>query len=95
MSFPFAFKKNLEYIPIALVVLFFMAEEDLEHHIFSSCFQMVISLFVILGFLMLVRKLKCDRKIAILILAVFWIFLVYGKQCYLRKFKLNTNGQTD
>lgn len=76
-------KNYIEYIPIYLIVLLFVAEHDCKNHIkfyFCSLISTTISLILMYIFLIYV---KMNKKVAFIIITTLWIALVYTKQNYI------------
>lgn len=73
-----------EYLPLVLVTLLFVAENELGNHAISVAFQLGITAIVLCIFYL---TLACfgGRYIALFIAVVIWIALIYLKKSYLVK----------
>lgn len=77
--------KKMEYIPIMLIALFFIAEEEMDHHLVNTSCQLVISLLAVISFIFVVGYFRCSKKFAIFLICILWFILVYAKRCYLHR----------
>lgn len=80
--------KKMEYIPIMLIALLFIAEEEMDHHLANTSCQLVISLLAVICFIVIVGYFGCSKKFAIFLICILWFFLVYTKRCYLHRTNL-------
>lgn len=79
------YKAILDYLPLLLVGLFFVAEHELEKHaIHTSCQIMATAVVMIIFYLFMIR-FKCSRYVALFLAGIIWIIFIYIKKTYLPK----------
>jgi len=72
----------LDYIPLALITILFIAETEIEKHAMNFSCQTAIMVFTVVVFIILITKLKQDRLLAFVIVIFLWLTLVYLKHKY-------------
>lgn len=77
------YKNYLEYVPIALITLFFVTEAEIDHKTTSISYQVAITVITALLYYIMVVKYKVHRSIAFLIAATTWVTFVYLKRAFL------------
>lgn len=77
--------KYTEYIPIVLLSLMFVADEQLEHKALSMSCQTCIMVICSIIFFMLLLKFSYSKYTAFIITGVLWVLLIYIKQQYILK----------
>jgi hypothetical protein len=76
-------KQYIEYIPIFLIVLLFIAEHECKNHIktyFCSLIATIITLIIMYVLLIYVRM---NKIAAFIIITLLWIILVYAKRNFI------------
>lgn len=78
------FQKHLEYIPIMLITLLFIAEAELETHAANMSCQLCTTVIVVVIFYSICFNFKNAKNIALVIAVILWVLLVYVKKNYLK-----------
>jgi len=78
-------KHKLEYIPLILISLLLVAEEELEHRTFHISCNLVFAFITIIIFSILVFKIKCKKYIAIALCIVVYFLLIHCKNLHFPK----------
>jgi hypothetical protein len=76
-------KRNIEYIPIILLSLLFIADKDIEIHALNLSCQTIITIVILGIFFMLVLQFGRGKVTSFLIAAVAWVVLVNMKKTYI------------
>jgi hypothetical protein len=72
-----------EYIPLALLALFFVAEEEMHNKAMSLSCQFCIMILCTVLFFFILFKIGYNKYIALIIAITAWIILVYIKRKYI------------
>jgi hypothetical protein len=75
-------KNFLDYLPLVLITLLFVAEAEMEKHALNTSCQMVITIITLVIFYLIVMRFKNTKLIALIIAMVVWIVLIYIKKKY-------------
>lgn len=73
------YKGYLDYLPIMLLTLLFIAEAELEHHAVHLSCQMAITIITLSIFFLIVLNVENAKTLAFIIALTFWIVLTYCK----------------
>lgn len=76
------YKKYTDYIPMILIAVLFMAENEIENHTFHSTCNMFIGALTLFIFFVIGLKLKSGKMYGFLFALIIWVTLVYLKNCY-------------
>lgn len=76
------YKKYGDYIPLMLIAILFMAENEIKNHTVQSSCQLVISLLTLLIFFLVAIKFKSGKYYGFITAFLLWVILVYLKNCY-------------
>lgn len=77
------YKEYKDYIPIMLITLLFIAENEVEKHAINTCCQIAITIITVTVFFLFLIQLRRPKLFAFTIAFFFWVFLVYIKKRYL------------
>jgi hypothetical protein len=76
-------KNYIEYIPIFLIVILFVAENECKNHIKNSfCSLISTTIALILTYILLIY-MKMNKKVAFIMITLLWIALVYTKKNFI------------
>lgn len=71
-----------EYIPIMLLGILFIAEEEIERHAINISYQMAISAATAVVFFVLFMRFKLGKRTCFLLATLMWLMLIYVKRVY-------------
>jgi hypothetical protein len=75
--------KHLEYIPVVLITLLFIAETELEAHATNMSCQLCTTIIAVVVFYSICMNFKNAKNIALMISVLIWVILVYIKKNYI------------
>ena len=75
-------KHYLDYFPLFILFLLFVAEDQLEHQALSSSYQMAITAITLTIFYLIVLRLRNAKLIAFVCAMVAWAILIYIKKTH-------------
>jgi Ca2+/Na+ antiporter len=75
-------KSKLEYIPIVLLSLLFIADKDAEIHALNVSCQVIITIVILGIFFMLMLQFGRGKIVSFLIAATAWVVLTNAKKSY-------------
>jgi intracellular septation protein A len=76
-------KNFLDYLPLVLVTILFVAEAEMEKHALHTSCQMVITITTLVIFYLMVMKFKNTKLLSLIVAVIVWITLVYIKKKYI------------
>ena len=76
------YRSILDYLPMLLVTLLFVAETELEKHAVNTSCQVAITIVTLVVFYVLILKWKNTRIFAFLVAMTIWVILIYVKKQY-------------
>lgn len=76
------YKSILDYLPLVLITVLFVAESELELHALNTSCQIAITILTLGIFYILSIRYKNTKFIALLVSLTIWIVLVYIKKKY-------------
>jgi hypothetical protein len=74
--------KLCEYIPVALIGVLLIAEEDIHNHALKLSWQISILTLTMALFFILVIKCEQPRHKAFIACLILWVMMIYVKQKY-------------
>jgi len=75
-------KKYIEFVPIILLTIILISEEQLEKDIPMTYWNGIMSLLLISIFYILLKPMKKSKTFAISIVVICWIISLYLKRCF-------------
>ena len=79
-------KGYLDYLPLMLITLLFIAETELEHHAVHMSCQIAITIITLSIFFIVVINIKDSKVLGFTVALTVWIILIYIKnRCLLKK----------
>jgi hypothetical protein len=78
----------IEYIPVILLAMLFVADSDLDNHAIRLSWQLLITVTMVILFFVLIWQGICTKTVAILVVSIIWIILVYMKRTWCMPVKL-------
>ena len=79
------YKKYMEYLPLMLVGIYFVAEAEMEKHAVNTSCQLIITLITVIIFFLLLFKFRQHKIVALLVASALWVILVFAKNKYVKK----------
>jgi hypothetical protein len=76
-------KNYLDYLPLVLITVLFVAESELELHALNTSCQIAITVITLVIFYMIVMRFKNTKMVALIIAIIVWITLIYIKKRYI------------
>jgi hypothetical protein len=82
------FKPLFEFIPMFLITILFISENEIEKHVINTSCQLMISLITILILYLMIRNISNNtyKIFAFVLTGIVWVVLVYVKKNYIPKF---------
>lgn len=77
------YKNILDYLPVVLITLLFVAEAEFEKHAVNTSCQISITIITLAIFYILVIRYKNTKFLALLVSLFIWIILIYIKKIYI------------
>lgn len=76
------FKKYTDYLPLILVALFFISENEVEKHALNTSCQISMTIITVAIFYIMVIRYKNTKLVALLATGLIWACMVYIKKKY-------------
>lgn len=76
-------RNYLEYFPLILITLLFVAETEMNNRLISTTWNIALMLIVIIILYLFLIILKVKKAVAFLVCILLWIVLIYVKRCKL------------
>ena len=77
------YKNYLDYLPLMLLTLLFVAESEIELHALNTSCQIAITIITLAIFYIAIMRFKNTKLLALMFAVVVWIVLVYIKKKYI------------
>ena len=83
MSYFQKYKNYLDYFPIVLITILFIAETEIEKHALHTSCQIAITIVTLIVFYILVIRYENTRLFSVIVAGIIWAILIYIKKKYI------------